>query len=181
MPRISRPRVSLGLTLAIVALALLGTQFYLNRLPFLYAELFLRLSAEAFAATHLLTQGVIAAIMILPVTLGLGFIFPLATHASRTEAGEAPVGGLLALNTAGGVAGCLLAGFELLPWLGAFGTLRLASVVLFIPAVWLLLTGERGRSGAWRSRQLRARFCSYCSLHQGPMWLSSRAACTPRC
>ena len=44
---------------------------------------------------------------------------PVAAEAGSEEATEdAPVGGLLFLNTLGGVVGCLLAGFELLPHLG---------------------------------------------------------------
>lgn len=149
--RIADARAALGLGMLYVALAALSTRLYLNALPLLYGRLFLRLSAETFTMWHLLMQSEVAALAILPVTVGLGFLFPLATRACCTGAGsgmaaeDAPVSGLLALNTLGGVVGTLLAGFELLPRLGVSGTLAVTASMLLCPAAALLLTaGQRG-------------------------------------
>jgi spermidine synthase len=150
--RIADARAALGLGLAYVALAALGTRLYLNALPLLYARLFLRLSADTFTIWHLVTQSAVAALAIVPVTLGLGFLFPLATRAcsvgerpgAATE--DAPVGGLLFLNTLGGVAGTLLAGFWLLPRLGVSGTLAVTAGMLLFPAAALLLAGRHSHA-----------------------------------
>ncbi len=146
--RIANARLVLGVGIVCVVLTALTTRLYLNALPLLYGRLFLRLSADTFTIWHLLTQGAVAALAILPVTLGLGFLFPLATRACRNEPApgtsmdEVPVGGLLFLNTLGGVIGCLLGGFWLLPHLGVSKTLAVTAGVLLCPAIALLLTGS---------------------------------------
>jgi spermidine synthase len=154
--RIADARAALGLGMVYVALAALGTRLYLNALPLMYGRLFLRLSAETFTIWHLLAQSAVAALAIAPVTLGLGFLFPLAIRACSAEVGPAaemdgaPVGGLLFLNTMGGVVGCLLAGFEFLPRLGVSGTLVVTAGMLLCPAAMLLLTARHW--GALRRR-----------------------------
>jgi spermidine synthase len=154
--RIVDARTALGLGMGYVALAALGTRLYLNTLPLLYGRLFLQLSAETLTLWHLLIQTAVAALAILPVTLGLGFLFPLATRACSVGVGpgtamdDAPVGGLLALNTLGGVVGTLLAGFELLPHLGVSRTLAVVAGMLLCLAAALLLTAEQW--GAVRRR-----------------------------
>jgi spermidine synthase len=150
--RIVDARATLGLGMLCVALAALGTRLYLNALPLLYGRLFLRLSADTFTIWHLITQSTVAALAIAPVTLGLGFLFPLATRACSTGArpegamDDVPVGGLLFLNTLGGVVGCLLAGFGLLPRLGVSGTLAVTAGMLLCPAIALLLMGAHWRT-----------------------------------
>ncbi len=142
-------RAAMGLGMAYVALAALGTRLYINELPLLYGRLFLWLSADTFTIWNLLIQGAVAALAIMPVTLGLGFLFPLATRACAAgtnpgvTANDAPVGGLLFLNTLGGGAGCLLAGFGLLPRLGVSGTLAVTAGMLLLVATALLLTARQ--------------------------------------
>ncbi len=153
--RIAGARAALGLGIAYVALAALTTRLYLNALPLLYGRLFLDLSAETFSIWHLLIQSAVAALPIAPVTLGLGFLFPLATRACSKRVGldaavKAPVGGLLFLNTLGAVAGTLLAGFGLLPHLGVSGTLALTAGMLLCPAAVLLFTAPEWRRLARR-------------------------------
>ena len=69
-----------------------------------------------------------AAILLVP-TMFLGAAFPAAT---RIGAGAERVGGdvglVAALNTAGGIAGTLLTGFVLVPWIGLIGSLGLLAV-----------------------------------------------------
>ena len=150
--RITDARAALGLGMACVALAALGTRLYLNALPLLYGRLFLHLSSDTFTIWHLLTQSAVAALAIAPVTLGLGFLFPLATRACSAgpggdaTSGDAPVGGLLFLNTLGGVVGTLLAGFGLLPRLGVSGTLAVSAGMLLCPAAALVLA-----AGHWHA------------------------------
>ncbi len=70
--------------------------------------------------------GWILGLTLLPVTL-LGIIFPwlLTQHATTTGTGR-----LYAINTLGAVAGALVAGFALLPWIGATRTSWLAGLAV---------------------------------------------------
>ena len=155
--RLADARAALGLGIVCVALAALSTRLYLNTLPLLYGRLFLDLSAQTSTFWYLLTQSAVAALAIGPVTLGQGFLFPLAVSACSAgttpdEAmADAPVGGLLFLNTLGGALGCLLAGFVLLPHLGVSETLAVTAGMLLCSAAVLLL-----RAGQWRSVSRRA-------------------------
>lgn len=82
-------------------------------------------------STFSVVQFVIAfALMGLPTTLmGLGFalVVKLTAREERSVAEES--GRLYGVNTLGAVAGCLLAGFVLVPWLGASRTAMLAGAL----------------------------------------------------
>lgn len=69
---------------------------------------------------------VAAGVVLLLPTILLGGAFPAAARiAARAARVGRGVGTLAAVNTAGGIAGTLLAGFLLIPWLGLVGTLGL--------------------------------------------------------
>jgi spermidine synthase len=73
------------------------------------------------------------ALSILPTTIFMGLAFPLGLHYWSLGAARvgARVGAFYALNVAGAVAGALAAGFVLIPWLGARGSLvALAGITL---------------------------------------------------
>ena len=93
---------------------------------------------------------VVAAVAVLLVpTMFLGAAFPAATRlvASRVRVGR-DVGAVAALNTAGGIAGTLLTGFVLVPWLGLIHTLGgLAAAGAAVGGL-AILKGSRGRRGA---------------------------------
>lgn len=98
-----------------------------------------------------------AALVLGPATLWLGIVFPyLIKAAERTEASPGrTVGDLAALNTLGGVAGSLAAGFFLLEWLGLWGSIG-AIAGLYVVAVAPLALARsdaglrrRGALGAW--------------------------------
>jgi spermidine synthase len=89
-----------------------------------------------------------AAILLVPTML-LGAAFPAATRlAAGAERVAADVGRVAAFNTAGGIAGTLVTGFVLVPWLGLVGSLvalALAGASLGAVAV---MTGGRCHVGS---------------------------------
>ena len=104
---------------------------------------------DRFTPTHggdLVTQlarlGTVFAILVLPVTIqGLVFPWLLERHAR-----DARIGSLYAANTLGAVAGALVAGFVLLPWIGATHTSWLAAAPYALAAA-VLAEGARARAG----------------------------------
>ncbi len=92
---------------------------------------------------------VAAAVVLLVPTAFLGAAFPAAARlsASALRVGR-DVGTTLAMNTAGGIAGTLLTGFFLVPWLGLVRTLGLLAVAGALLGGIALRKGGRGRIGA---------------------------------
>jgi spermidine synthase len=82
-------------------------------------------------------QVAISALVLLVPTLLMGSTLPLLARfvaSVEKEAGPA-IGRLYALNMLGAAAGCFLAGFVLIGWLGVMGTLRLAAMVNLLVAL----------------------------------------------
>ena len=93
----------------------------------------LRAAGNSFRGL-LLAQAIASGISMLPAAILFGFNFPLVIALlaeSRTEPGaeSAVVGRAYAANTSGAIAGAILAGFWLLPWLGAFRLVAIAASV----------------------------------------------------
>jgi spermidine synthase len=93
--------------------------------------------------------GLAFGVMLVPATL-IGMTFPVA---GRIAARGLPrlsreIGGIYAVNTAGNVAGAILAGFVLLPWLGIHRSIALLAFANLAGAAWGLGLGAiRLRSG----------------------------------
>ena len=92
--------------------------------------------------TVLLREWLVAAALLLPMALVFGAAFPLALGvASRADGAMVEDLGLVyAVNTVGAIAGALVTGFALVPWLGLHDTMRLLA----------LLTAAGGVALAWR-------------------------------
>jgi spermidine synthase len=77
-------------------------------------------------------------------TFGFGVVFPVALHlvANDPRAIGAAVGRLYAINTAGAIAGAVLAGFALVPFLGVRASLLAAVAACLLLGVWLIV-GDR--------------------------------------
>lgn len=83
-------------------------------------------------------------VMLLPTTL-MGVTLPLLSRAAIDRPGVAGrgAGGLYAANTLGAVAGCVLAGFVLIPLLGLRASSATAALVNGVVSVFALLLGRR--------------------------------------
>ena len=111
----------------------LAQNFYYNRLPQLNYDLFIS-GTNLFGTSGLFWgQMGVAAAVVLPGCLVMGALFPVTVRAvrelGRTESTpEANVGRLYVMNTFGGIAGSLAAGFLLIPSVGLWKTLVGASL-----------------------------------------------------
>lgn len=143
--RLDRPQRALAWVVAGVGLAgLVGCEILANLAPLL------QIGTRFFTGFggYQLLQVVIAALVLLPQAVLLGCAFPLVCRlvvGSVDGLGRA-VGTAYLANTLGGVAGSLLAGFWLVPGLGARGAiLALSGTALLVGAFWLV------RTAGWRS------------------------------
>src|SRR5262249_2655887 len=97
-----------------------------------------------------LAQSITAALTLLPTAALFAFNFPLVIRLMRAEASLSPqasasVGTAYAANTIGCIAGSILAGFWLIPWLGAFrGIVTVAGANLLL-ALWMHVSLPRRR------------------------------------
>jgi spermidine synthase len=96
-----------------------------DRLPLLVGE-WITAPGTSFN-TLIATEALLTAAMLLPTTVALGAAFPLALALVVDRRGAAGAGYLYAVNTAGAIAGSLVAGFALIPILGLRGTLLAAA------------------------------------------------------
>jgi len=125
------------------------TTFLFARLPEVVATIFFRwsLTAESWFAVQFL----LALSIMLPATFAFGGIFPtvLQLHARGLDRVSSAVGTVYASNTAGTIVGAPIAGFLLIPWLGAQPTVIAMScgvAALGLLVVWFVVPrGVRGR------------------------------------
>jgi spermidine synthase len=129
-----------------------------NAVPlFVFAQLASALAAAAaywvlessFTAAPTAATTPLMATVLVPVALFGGASFPLAVRilARRTEDAAPATARVYAWNTFGAIAGALLGGFFLIPWLRYEGAVRLAveaSALLAIASIWLLQRPSRG-------------------------------------
>ncbi len=108
--------------------------------------------AQVLAARRSLAIALLA-----PMTIAFGAAFPFAVAVGtrRDETVTTDLGLIYAVNTAGAIAGALLAGFVLIPMVGLHGTIRVVTVVGAVGALALCFAGSaRGRGGCRRRAPL---------------------------
>lgn len=88
----------------------------------------------------------ITGMVLLPITLCLGAIFPLAVKACTRDLEKVgrSVGTIYSINTLGAIIGAFAAGFFIVPYLGAEKTLILCSVLNLILGISLVLPFAKG-------------------------------------
>jgi spermidine synthase len=91
----------------------------------------------------------LSGVVLMPATIALGTVFPYLLRLGETPARSAgrTVGQLVAINTLGGIAGSLLAGFAFLSWFGLWSSIRL---VALLAVSGLLVIGVRGSAAGLR-------------------------------
>lgn len=97
-------------------------------------------------------QALLALALLAPMTVAFGAAFPFAVAAAarRDDTIASDLGMIYAVNTAGAIAGALLAGFVFVPALGLHGTLRLIAIAGAAGALALLaLDRGAGRLRVW--------------------------------
>lgn len=138
LARIRRPRVVFAAGIAAFAILSLLTTAAFQWLPGVFVRLivFFGLSSSGFTLTALC----VSAAALLPPTLVLGALFPVAARLAAGSAGESgeAVGKIYFTNTLGGALGAFGGGFFLVPRLGLRGTIELACVLALLSAAVLL-------------------------------------------
>jgi spermidine synthase len=125
--RVRRPGLALGLVEVAAAAAALAVVDAIGRLPVVVAGV-VRDNADRMPRLMTLEfAGVLA--LLAPPSLLFGAAFPLAVRLAGGRGPAAAVGRVYAWNTAGAIAGALLAGFAALPRLGLETTLLAAAGV----------------------------------------------------
>ena len=119
----------LAVSLALTAAGAAAVAPVVNRMPVAVAEA-VAAPGAAFSSV-VLWECSLVALLLLPLTVALGAAVPLAiAGAVRTvEAGPRDVGIVYAMNTAGAIAGALLAGFVFIPHIGLRGTVVAAGAI----------------------------------------------------
>ena len=125
-----------------IAIAALSSLILFHWIPAVIPPL-LRLTNQSFLGL-VLAQFVTSALTVLPIAIIFGFNFPavvvlLPGRANTASGRSALVGRAYAANTIGVVAGSVLTGFWLVPWLGSF------RVIAFAAGMNLLLAMELER------------------------------------
>jgi predicted membrane-bound spermidine synthase len=143
---------------ALAAAVLLGVYLW-GSLPGYFASFAFYPVAEAFGTRELI-RGLVCVVAMLPPALAIGALYPLAMEAVGRAHPAQPIralGHAAALNTAGNIVGVLLAGFVLLPAIGALRSVQgLAALCLLLGASVVAFTGLRARASAWAPAALVA-------------------------
>jgi spermidine synthase len=133
---------------------LLGVYLW-GSLPGYFASFAYYPVAEGFGTRELI-RGLVCVLAMLPPALAIGALYPLAMEAVGRAHPAQPIralGQAAALNTAGNIVGVLLAGFVLLPAIGALRSVQgLAALCLLLGIAVLAFTGTRQRVAGTRQR-----------------------------
>ncbi len=123
-----------------VAMASLVTVALLSQLPFVLIASVRAMGPDAMSVV----QFALSFLVMFAPTFGFGLVFPVALHlvANDPRAIGAVVGRLYAVNTAGAIAGAVLAGFVLVPFVGVRASLLVAVAACLALGVWLI-AGDR--------------------------------------
>jgi spermidine synthase len=144
---------------ALAAAVLLGV-YQWGSLPEYFASFAFYPVADAFGTRELI-RGLVCVVAMLPPALAIGALYPLAMEAVGRAHPAQPIRALgyaAALNTAGNIVGVLLAGFVLLPAIGALRSVQgLALLCLLLGVAVLALAGTRERVGGTRERVVGTR------------------------
>ncbi len=135
-------------TIAILEIAALG--IWQLQVQYAFAELIHSATASEFARMCAMFAVASIGVVFLP-TLLLGAAFPAVLRLAAQDSSVGKnTGTILALNTAGGIAGTLLTGFLLVPALGIVRTLDILAIIAATLGVLAVLLGEdvRARSKA---------------------------------
>jgi spermidine synthase len=119
------------------ALALTATAFVFPHLPIIALRLHEGLNLNPDAGALIRLQLLVAGALLLPPTIMFGGLLPAAllAFADQNQSISRGVGNLYAWNVLGSIVGTLVAGFVLLPWLGAIESLLLAGGTMLLAGI----------------------------------------------
>ncbi|OGK84449.1 MAG: hypothetical protein A2X52_08865, partial [Candidatus Rokubacteria bacterium GWC2_70_16] len=144
------------------------TVLLFEQMPALFLAGLARSDSPAFVQ---LLQVSVSAAALLPSTLFIGATFPCAVAVAAGEISRAghTVGRVYAVNTAGAIAGAMLGGFALVPFLGVHGSLKVGVAVNLLLAAALLATPPYPLR-AWRWAGLTVALIGALAMPLAPPW-----------
>jgi spermidine synthase len=137
-----RPAVWLAVTFSLSAIATtVGSSLAVSDLPLLTVRQISQ-SAEAFSR-QLPWHALLAAAVMMPAAAAIGAVFPLALHVMHGSHASAARRASVAymVNALAAVAGALLAGFVIVPWLGLRGAVMASSALLIVGSLVVAIAG----------------------------------------
>lgn len=141
--RIIYTRLTLAALLSITGAACLFGIMWVDNIPLLLKPIVLN---PNLTMTDLIrTEFIMASLSVLPATIAMGAIFPLALSgiAGHHEKLGAAVGWAYALNTLGAIFGCFAGVFIFLPLLGVEWGMRIAALSYIVVAAYLIFNAEQ--------------------------------------
>lgn len=141
--RLGRPALALSLALVVTAAGTLTAATFIDDVTLAMAREVA--SPEASFGDVVWYQTGVMALLLVPMTVGLGAVFPFAVAVAVGEGAAVSARAALvyALNTAGAIAGALTGGFVFLPWLGLQHTILGAALLAAAGAVLVAVRAER--------------------------------------
>jgi spermidine synthase len=141
-PRVRQPLVALAFCLALSVGLAAASASLIDRGLLAIAEVVAQ--PNVTFGDVLTRQALLAVVLLAPMTIAFGAAFPFAVSAAtrRDDTIAADLGLIYAVNTAGAIAGALLAGFVLIPAFGLHGTLQVVAVVGAVGALAVLVGGS---------------------------------------
>jgi predicted membrane-bound spermidine synthase len=138
-----------GLTLSLLGLSTAVTlgAWAWNMIPPYFATFANYPLARTFGAREAI-RGLVCATVMIPPTVFIGAAYVLSMDMLMESARRSKIGALgigAAMNTAGNIAGVLLFGFVLLPWLGGLGSSRAIAAGAWLLGLVALLVASRMR------------------------------------
>ncbi len=151
-----RKDVVLGLTLGLLefglAVVILAGVFNWSDMPTYFAS-FAQYPVGTTFASREVVRGIVCWLAMFPPALFIGAIYPIAMECigrANPHRKIRSLGAAAALNTAGNIAGVLLGGFILLPYLGVLRSIQLLAVVcIVLGTITLWQTANLRRWIAW--------------------------------
>ena len=145
---------------AAMALWVLASPLLVNALPYVFLRGLWALGIGWVSSVVL--KCALSALLLLPLTLGMGAVFPLGIQLAfrRADSLAREVGDLYGINTAGGIVGAFAAGFVVIPLLGVERGLTLTALGHLAVVAALVLASRAGRAAvsgpAFRGPRRRA-------------------------
>ncbi len=155
-------QIAIGVTVTVTMMAF-------ERIPELFLVALRWSDSPSFVQ---LTQFVVSAVALLGFTLLIGATFPCAVAVAARAARRVgrDVGQIYAVNTLGAIAGTMLAGFVLIPVLGAQGTVKVGVAANFLTAAVLLAVPRPPLARPWQWAGLGGAVVAAVAVFFAPGW-----------
>ncbi len=151
--RLRDPLRTLLVIQAAMALWVLASPLLVNALPYVFLRGLWALGIGWVSSVAL--KSLLCALLLLPLTLGMGAVFPLGIHLAfrRAEGLAREVGDLYGGNTAGAVFGAFAGGFLVIPLLGVEKGIAVSALGHLVVVALLVGRSRQGRKILSRHRQ----------------------------